>query len=768
MLENIKPAEDLRSLARKKGRDYETKTVNLKLVEEYVADGWSEDGRNENSVRLMRKKSHGQLLEDRVWMLLYRMQFTHLPDQNGAVLVINPRDENSPRTKIDVVGVDNEVALAVECKSSESPARRGTFQEELGKHALIRHPFSNGIAKMLDGQQKRQTVLAMFTSNVILSENDRSRAEHANVVLFDERDLAYYETLVGHLGVAAKYQFFADMLPGKDVPGLKIRVPAIRFKMGNTQCYNFAITPEYLLKICFVSHRSKGKASDIDAYQRMVSKPRLNKIKQHISDKGFFPTSIVINLEERRFQFDRVHQEGETEESGLLGWLTIRPAYKSAWIIDGQHRLFGYSGHERAKKARLSVTAFAGLHPSQQARLFIEINSKQKKVPQILLQTLVAELNWDADDNEVKLGAILSKAIQELDADPESVFYKRIQTSDDSKDFHRCITIVSLSNAIEKAALHIARKKSGQIFEYGPLWTGDNAKTVKRTNHILDNWFKLIRDSAQSWWDKGSEIGGGLAMNDGVGACVGVLKSVFQHLEKKGKTLSDYGNDDLFELIKKYAQAFAEYLGSLGEEERKKFRDLRGAQGVATRMRHGQKAIREKFPDFQPDGLDDFLEKEKAQTNGQAKEIIDRIEASLQKFVVEELQETFSDTWWIDGVPPAVRVDVSKRYEEDNRKRGSEQCYFNFIDYRKIVQKNWEIFSGTLAYGKKSGKEKSTDWMAELNEKRNSVAHSSSGVWLSFEDLAQLREYDDWLRRQLAGDGISDAQIEADSESPNS
>ena len=106
-------------------------------------------------------------------------------------------------------------------------------------------------------------------------------------------------------------------------------------------------------------------------------------------------------------------------------WLEIRPAYKSACIIDGQHRLFGYSGHERAAKARLSVLAFTGLKPSEQARLFIEINSKQKKVSQILLQTLIAELNWDADSPQVRLGAIISKAIQVLDAESKELQHAR-------------------------------------------------------------------------------------------------------------------------------------------------------------------------------------------------------------------------------------------------------------------------------------------------------------------------------------------------------
>ncbi len=36
---------------------------------------------------------------------------------------------------------------------------------------------------------------------------------------------------------------------------------------------------------------------------------------------------------------------------------------QSAWIIDGQHRLFGYSGSKLAPPSRLAVMAFAGLKP---------------------------------------------------------------------------------------------------------------------------------------------------------------------------------------------------------------------------------------------------------------------------------------------------------------------------------------------------------------------------------------------------------------------
>ena len=119
------------------------------------------------------------------------------------------------------------------------------------------------------------------------------------------------------------------------------------------------------------------------------------------------------------------------------------------------------------------------------------------------------------------------------------------------------------------------------------------------------------------------------------------------------------------------------------------------------------------------------------------------------------------------GVPKQVRLEVTKRFEEDDGKRGGRENYFDLIHYRKIVTDNWELLSEIFAYGKKGvGKDKGTLWMEELNEKRRCVAHSSSGVSLSIEDLNQVQEYDDWLRRQIAGGNASasaDESIEPES-----
>ncbi|HEU5407999.1 MAG TPA: DGQHR domain-containing protein, partial [Nitrospira sp.] len=648
--------------------------------------------------------------------------------------------------------IDDETAIAIECKSAEVRARRPQFQDELGKHSLIRQRFAQAIKDQFNANHKRQVALAMFMSNIVLSDNDRKRAQESNVILFDEQDLAYYEALVSHLGAAARYQFLADMLPGKAVPGLDITLPAIRARMGGYTCYTFAISPDYLLKISYVSHRAKGKASDVNTYQRMIQKSRLKQIRSYIEGNGIFPTNIVISLD-RKPNFARTEQEVE-QENGVMGWLSLRCSYKSAWIIDGQHRLFAYSGYDRADKARLAVLAFENLPPSKQAELFIDINAEQRSVKQSLLQELYAELHWNATDPEIRLRAIVSKAIQYLDADPESPFYQRILTADARKDALRCISLTSVFRALETSDLYFAPVKKAGIVEYGPLWGGDdNELTRKRTVYILKMWFDAIKSSALDWWQAGSSEGGGLAMNDGVIACIMVLRSVFQHLTSHGDRLVTLDDDDLFERLKPFAEALGSYLGSLSEQERKSFRDLRGVQGQTTRMRRCQLALHDRIPFFSPPGLKDFIETEKAQTNAQAQAITERIEKELKQTILEVLKQEFGEDeerWWIAGVPQTMRVKVTERFERDDGQRGGKEHYFDLIDYRDIISQHWGLFGPILGFGKaSSSKEKRTSWIKDVNEIRKIWAHASSGRSVSLEQLAQLEAYNNWLTQRL-------------------
>lgn len=755
MIENLHPIAELKpGSGRRLRQEVAARLLPQAQADSALSSGWVVDKPVGRKLRIIKPKPLCVLLEDRVWALLYRMGFDYLSGDGGAKVAVDLGRPEGPKVQVDVAGFDGEVAVAIECKSAETYGRKPDFDKDIAKHASLLHPnFIHAVNRQYPGTVKRIGALAIFTCGIQVSDSERAKAKD-KVSLFDENDLAYYEKLVAHLGPAARYQFLADLFHKRPVPGLEIKVPAIKGKMGGTNCYAFSLSPEVLLKIAFVSHRARGQ--DSETYQRMVTKPRLKKIQQYISKRGnFFPTNIVLNLERSRDSI-RFHQSAqETDQgNGVMGWLTIRPTYGAAWVIDGQHRLFAYSGHQAASKSLLSVVAFDGLPKSQQARLFVDINHEQKSVSRSHLYELFAHLRKDSDDPARRVDAIISTAILTLDSDPTSPFCARIVKTDDQKTAARCLTIQTLFSGLSKPGFFISKQhEDGSILAHGALWASDNSQlTVERTRTVLNAWFGSIRGGNAEWWDLGCAEGGGLAMNDSVAAILNVLRSAVQHLEKQGK-VPCVNDNDLTLALAQYSRILAEYFAAFTLDERATWREYRGVQGQTMRFRRCQEAIHRELPDFDPPGLREFLETMQAETNSRAKVIIDRIEVRLQAAVVAALKTEFGNEetgWWTKGVPSEVRKKVNIRQDDDNYSRGGKENYFDLIDYRKIALKTWLLFQDKLGYGKGNwSKDKRTEWIYDVSERRNVVSHPSSGRYVTLAELAELEAYDEWLANQL-------------------
>ena len=743
MIENIFETEKLRALARLKKRTEEFRTVPNERVKKPLSEGWSIHRAYKASTRISRKKRPDILLEDRVWSLLYSMGFCHLSGDGGAQLYVQHQNADGPKNQIDVVGLDSEVAIAVECKSALQLKKDTSFQSKLDN--VIRQRFANATNTQFPLDHKRIPILAMFTFQLELSDNDIKRAREQKVALLNEHDLHYYEQLVSHLGPAAKYQFLADVLPDRRIHGLKKAIPALQTHVGPHTCYTFSISPEYLLKFSYVAHRAKGKATEVDTYQRMVNRSRLKKIREYITDGGMFPTNIVISLEGRRVaQFEQ--REQSSEVGARYGTLHLNPEYRSAWIIDGQHRLFGYSGHEYAGSSHLSVLAFVNLPATQQAQLFIDINHEQKSVKRSLLQELFAELNWDAEDEDKRAGAILSKAIQGLSETPDSPLYGRVLLTDDSRTTRRCISLSSLFSALSQPGIYIFKKG----VQYGPFWTGDNTKTLNRSLRVIKAWFGWIRQGSAGWWELGADEGGGLAMNDGVTICIGVLRSVFQHLAGKGVNLLQLTDQELVMALEPYGLLLGSHLGTFSAEDRYSFRtSSRGNQGRTASRHRLEKAIRDQYPKFSPPGLAEYIALEEGKTNEKAYAIIQRLEKMLQNIVLDTLQTEYGDadgqSWWNMGVQQAIRLKAVTRREEDQGK-GKPEEYLDLIDFRAIILRNWSMFQDTVAYGDQGNKEKKTTWITRLNGMRKVVMHPAKRQVVNWSELEELNRYEEWLQ----------------------
>ena len=444
----------------------------------------------------------------------------------------------------------------------------------------------------------------MVTWDLKITEQMRKRADREQVALFDIDQLAYYETLVQRLGDAARYQFLADLFHNRPIDGLKTRIPALRARIGAIDCYTFAVQPDYLLKLCYVAHRAKGKPGDLDVYQRMLTKHRLTKLREFIEADGVFPTNIVINFDSSKSVSFHQGQQAEVRPDrvgGVFGWLDLMPAYGCAWIIDGQHRLYAYAGQPRARTSFLNVLAFVDLPHERQTAMFVEINSEQRRVPRKLLLELDAILNWDSPDDDRRIAAIVSKAAMDLDHAGDSPLTGRILLQDMKRTDKRCITLPAVVGELKKKGFFIQSKTRG-FTEYGFFWRTDPVASCKRTVSVVAAWLAEIERGAKGWWELGAAEGGGLAMNDGVAVCIRLLGSVLDHLNQQ-EALGLLTDAEMARRCVPYAEALGEYYGNMTLTERAAFRSLRGNEG---RTRDSENAKPQCKKCFQTIGLTDW------------------------------------------------------------------------------------------------------------------------------------------------------------------
>jgi DGQHR domain-containing protein len=125
----------------------------------------------------------------------------------------------------------------------------------------------------------------------------------------------------------------------------------------------------WLLAHCKASWRSKDPDR---GFQRIVKEKRARSIAAEVLDKGrVFPNAIVLATDVDEFPSD---------ESGLQ--ISDDTTFL---VVDGQHRLWAQKFSE--EESTYSAIVHMGLTEVEMARLFLEINDKQKRVP--------ASLRWD-------------------------------------------------------------------------------------------------------------------------------------------------------------------------------------------------------------------------------------------------------------------------------------------------------------------------------------------------------------------------------------
>ena len=674
--------------------------------------------------------------EVRVFWNIIMIQRLHPLKDNGFVV---PRYESEVTKQIDVLARDEQCICFVECKAAEKPHTRRYLDKDLDQFAAVRHELELSVFshyRNLGNKTKFKAVWLLALKNIDIGENDVERAEKAKIKILDESMVDYYSDLSKHFGRSSKYQFLADMFPGIDIPNLIDPLPAIKGGMGKTVFYSFVIEPEKLLKIAFLAHRAKTNEESRKRYQRMASKARLNQIAKYIHEKeGVFPTSIVLSIDNDNKPLRFEPATDTAGKNAVAGKLYLPNKYKTAWVVDGQHRLFAYSDLEEAKTATLPVIAFENLKAEIQQRLFIDINGEQVKVSKNLLNDLYANLHWNSNSPSERLLALTSTLIKELNEWTKSPFRDRIIKIGGLRTKTRNLTLTALATEISKSRLlgYVTSNKAKEITP-GHLFQDDMDSSLIRARDIIAGYYDiyLVNENLKRQWEIGSGDGGYICTNVGILATLRVLRAILDHLQQRdGIEVRQRNKERLLDDIKKYLTPLVVYLASASPKTIKEFKDQQAESGVRASTFAMYKIINSDFPQFQPPGFDDYIKETDTSNNAAAYQYLLQIEPMIQVHVINALKTKFGSEysqWWHQGVKENTRKNAMSLASQQGQYSGFEK-FLCLIDLKDIISDNWDVFSETYTVDAKpsDSKSKRLSWYTTLNEIRNIVDHPPRG-----------------------------------------
>lgn len=238
----------------------------------------------------------------------------------------------------------------------------------------------------------------------------------------------YFHSLVKNVSVSAKYEIlkflkvdYADVGAAKLSGGSSGLLSSFRgflLPEANSsypdgyKVVSFYADPASLLKKSFVL-RKNGWVEPNLSYQRILDMPKIKSMRQYLSEnKRVYLGNIIATLPSAT----KIHDLKTADQLPASGQLSVKPVsislpdeYNVVGLIDGQHRVYSYhegvdsydAQIERLRvKQNLLVTGI--IYPSTaseeektlfEARLFLEINSRQTKVKSALTQEIELIVN---------------------------------------------------------------------------------------------------------------------------------------------------------------------------------------------------------------------------------------------------------------------------------------------------------------------------------------------------------------------------------------
>lgn len=755
---NTKPGRQREYAHRKEG--FNQQGIHPADVQQYEADGWTVFREGSKRVRIRKPKRYDALLEDQVWCLFYRMGY---PELSGDKFKIHFKrsDGTEGAKQVDVFAKDDETVVIVECKAREIRGKR-TLQKDLAETEALQKPFANSIRSHYGAAYKPKIIWMYVTNNIIWSEADLERAAAINVRVVTENEMQYFDSFIRHMGPAGRFQFLAEYLRGQDIPSMEgIKVPATRGNLGKHRFYSFISTPRQLLKIAFVNHLALNHPDGRPAYQRMIASSRIKEIGEFIRKGGFFPTNLLLNFVEK-CRFDLVSNKENADPNIKFGWLYLPNKYRSAWVIDGQHRLYGYSHlDEKYWDQPVAVIAFEQMDTKDEADLFVTINHKQRSVPKSVIVSLQADLKWGSEDAKERLSALASRLVKTLNSDPTSALFQRFSTQGVVAKDNQSLTMPEVVMGLNRSGL-LGRQLAKGVFMPGPLSGQTDDETNDRARRVLNGYFGKLRDANADRWDKARE--GYVSTNPGVRAHLLLLAEALRYLQyKEDVEVSLLDEETLLKhVLRVVAPAFAFVKEATDEKVHDLFSRKFGEGGVREYADSLCEMVLEKFPDFGSDDFRSRLSKRSDKRIDQTNTDVIKLSGDILDYVFKVLKKAYGTSegksgqkaYWEKGIEnPKIKSEAYNRMVQEGSKHPPE-TYVDLLHIKEIVtqKNNWSLFEPVFNIplpDEKKGKQYYVGWLAKFNEIRRIPAHLSSNRVYEEEDYQLVKHIRTEFYRRL-------------------
>lgn len=726
--------------------EYHMSSVKQSLVDDLEKDGWEIEKVLKSKTRLKKIKKFSEKFEDDIWCQFYELGYRCL---NRDELFYLPFDKELNSTKqIDVVAINDETVFLVECKSSNN-TKTPQYKDEFDLLKLRINGFKKSIEQIFGKNIKVKHIFATRNLRIDKDSIHMQRLKNANSFYYNDNTYKYINGLIKNYKEAALFQFLALTLKGFKINDDKVKIPAIEGNMGGKKYYMFSIEPNLLLKMGFVLHRVRANEAELPTYQRLLQPNRLTGIRKFIAGGGYFPNSIIINFNTKKIEFESASKLDAS--NSRFGTLKLPNSYSIAYIIDGQHRLYGYAGSKYAKTNTVPVVAFHNMPTEDQLQIFMDINENQKAVSPSLKLDLEEDLHWGSDRADSRLKALRSSIIKELSNNTSSPLYNKIDVGEDKAilKFKPFVTALQQSGLLPSARGNQYIKETVDTSLYDTNnhnYNQEMLRTKKKIVQLIILCYEFIEQQYHDIYTTESKENLILS-NRGTYPFIVLIGKLNIFLTKNNTLTFESSPKERFEKIERYLDALLLGVRNLSNDSKKEILAMYGSD--IKWLRYFQSIVNKVFPEYNPLDLVEWNEREDEELQSKGVKYSDAIELYMKNTVINILKKLYTNTWEVKITEIKIKCSeraLKEQHHNDKNNLGSEDIdwteMFYITDYKAIIEKHWSkqpqiadanfrSFQEVFAYRSDlnedfNSKSDKIKWILTFNQYRNKRTHSAT------------------------------------------